>query len=60
METYLLAQATIVNIEGRRKVSIHVVLLNPSDDENTIHAKGNGLVVMKKGVLPSHQLTVLS
>ena len=51
--TFLLAKATIVNVE-RRKVSIEVVLLDPSDDKEIVHAEGGGLVVMNKGVLPHH------
>ena len=47
--TFLLARATIVSIE-RRKVSIKAVLLDP--DTESIHAEGEGLVVMNKGVLP--------
>lgn len=47
--TFLLATATIVSIE-RRKVSIKAVLLDPNTDN--IHAEGEGLVVMNKGVLP--------
>lgn len=51
--TILLAKATIVNVE-RRKVSIEVVLMDPIDDKDVIHAEGDGLVVMNKGVLPGH------
>ena len=47
--TFLLARATIVSIE-RRKVSIKAVLLDP--DKDNIHAEGEGLVVMNKGILP--------
>ena len=47
----LLVKATIVNVE-RRKVSIQVELMDPSED--TVHAEGEGLVVMNKGVLPGH------
>mmetsp|Transcript_29780 Transcript_29780/g.53880 ORF Transcript_29780/g.53880 Transcript_29780/m.53880 type:complete len:216 (-) Transcript_29780:788-1435(-) len=51
VSSILLVKATIVNVE-RRKVSIQVELMDPSDD--TIHAEGEGLVVMNKGVLPGH------
>lgn len=51
--TFLLAKATIVNVE-RRKVSIKVVLMDPNDDKDIVHAEGEGLVVMNKGVLPHH------
>lgn len=50
--TFLMAKATIVKVE-RRKVSIEVVLLDPTNDKDVIHAEGNGLVVMNKGLLPS-------
>jgi len=50
--TFLLAKATIVHVE-RRKVFIEVVLMDPANDEDIVHAEGNGLVVMNKGVLPS-------
>lgn len=49
VSSILLVKATIVNVE-RRKVSIQVELMDPSDD--TVHAEGEGLVVMRKGVLP--------
>jgi predicted thioesterase len=51
VSSILLVKATIVNVE-RRKVSIQVELMDPSDD--TVHAEGEGLVVMNKGVLPGH------
>jgi predicted thioesterase len=47
--TFLLAKATIVSVE-RRKVSIKAVILDP--DMDSLHAEGEGLVVMNKGVLP--------
>lgn len=47
--TFLLAQATIFSVE-RRKVSVKAVILNP--DTDSVHAEGEGLVVMNKGVLP--------
>jgi len=48
----LLVQAKIINIE-RRKVSIEAVLLDPmKEDDNAIHATGSGLVIVNRGVLP--------
>lgn len=48
----LLVRATITSIE-RRKVSIQAELVDPTDD--SIHATGDGLVVMNRGVLPGLQ-----
>lgn len=48
----LLVKAKITRIE-RRKVYVEAILVEPSlDGEDVIHAKGDGLVVLNKGVLP--------
>mmetsp|Transcript_32681 Transcript_32681/g.75237 ORF Transcript_32681/g.75237 Transcript_32681/m.75237 type:complete len:94 (+) Transcript_32681:246-527(+) len=52
VQTFLLAQAEIVKME-RRKVSIEATLSDPTAD--VIHAKGNGLVIMNRGVLPDEE-----
>jgi len=52
VDSILLVQAKIINIE-QRKVSIEAVILDPKDDENNaIHATGTGLVVINRGILP--------
>jgi acyl-coenzyme A thioesterase PaaI-like protein len=47
----LLVKATIVRID-RRKVFVEANLVEPTDGEGVIHAKGDGLVVLNRGVLP--------
>ena len=49
VKSTLLVQAVITSIE-RRKVSIEAELTNPVD--KSLHAKGEGLVVVNRGVLP--------
>jgi acyl-coenzyme A thioesterase PaaI-like protein len=52
VDSILLVQAKIINIE-RRKVSIEAVILDPKNEENNaIHATGTGLVVINRGILP--------
>lgn len=56
VDSVLLVKATITKVE-RRKVSISAELIDPAEeanDDNTgnIHATGEGLVVLNKGVLP--------
>jgi acyl-coenzyme A thioesterase PaaI-like protein len=51
VDSFLLVKATITKIE-RRKVSVTAELIDPSDTENIVHAMGEGLVVMNRGVLP--------
>jgi acyl-coenzyme A thioesterase PaaI-like protein len=52
VDSILLVQAKIINIE-RRKVSIEAVILDPKNEENNaIHATGTGLVVVNRGILP--------
>ena len=46
----LLVKATIARIE-RRKVHVEVTLFDPAADD-VVHAKGDGLVVLNRGVLP--------
>jgi len=51
--SYLLVRARITKVE-RRKVSVIAELIDPSetDDNSSIHATGEGLVILNKGVLP--------
>ena len=52
VDSILLVQAKIINIE-RRKISIEAVILDPNNEENnSIHATGTGLVVVNRGILP--------
>ena len=56
VDSFLLVKATITNVE-RRKVSIFAELIDPAeesgeDNNENIHAIGEGLVVLNKGVLP--------
>ena len=53
VDTYLLVKATITKVE-RRKISISAELIDPSceDQTNNLHATGEGLVILNKGVLP--------
>ena len=56
VDSFLLVKATITKVE-RRKVSISAVLIDPAeeageDNNENIHATGEGLVVLNKGVLP--------
>ena len=46
----LLVKAAIARIE-RRKVYVEAALLDPAADD-AVHAKGDGLVVLNRGVLP--------
>jgi acyl-coenzyme A thioesterase PaaI-like protein len=53
VDSFLLVRATITKIE-RRKVSIRAELIDPDENEhggNNIHAIGEGLVVLNRGVL---------
>ena len=51
VDSILLVQAKITNVE-RRKVSIEAVIKDPKDgDDNCIHATASGLVVVNRGVL---------
>ena len=51
VDSILLVQAKITNIE-RRKVSIEAVISDPKDEnENCVHATASGLVVVNRGVL---------
>lgn len=50
---FLLARATITKVE-RRKVFIEAVLMDPENGNDIVHAEGDGLVVMNKGILPNH------
>jgi len=54
--SFLLIKATITQVE-RRKVSVRAELIDPSCDENNIHAVGEGLVVLNRGVLPEEPQT---
>ena len=55
VDSFLLVKATITKIE-RRKVFITAELIDPAeeadDDNNNVHAMGEGLVVLNKSVLP--------
>lgn len=51
VDSILLVQAKITNIE-RRKVSIEAVIKDPNNDnDNCVHATASGLVVVNRGVL---------
>lgn len=50
VDSVLLVQAKITHIE-RRKVSIEAVILDPKEEQNTVHATASGLVVVNRGVL---------
>jgi acyl-coenzyme A thioesterase PaaI-like protein len=52
VDSILLVQATITKVE-RRKVSVTAAIVDPSQ-ENAIHATGEGLVILNRGVLPDH------
>ena len=54
VDSFLVVSATIAKIE-RRKVSITAKLVDPSGDEAVVHAEGEGLVVINKGVLPEER-----
>jgi len=47
----LLVQAIIARIE-RRKVFVEATIVDPASEEDGVHAKGDGLVVLNRGVLP--------
>jgi hypothetical protein len=49
VNTTLLIRGTITNIE-RRKVTVKAELLDPVDE--SVHATGEGLVVLNRDVLP--------
>jgi acyl-coenzyme A thioesterase PaaI-like protein len=51
VDSILLVQAKITNIE-RRKVSIEAVIKDPKDEnDNCVHATASGLVVVNRGIL---------
>ena len=54
VQAILLVQARIVKVE-RRKVFVEAELVDPgmNGKEDVYHAKGDGLVILNKGVLPA-------
>lgn len=56
VNTTLLIRGTITTIE-RRKVSVFAELLDPVDD--SVHATGEGLVVLNKDVFPDLSSDIL-
>ena len=50
VDNYLLACGTISQITGR-KVSVLATILDPANDD-IVHAEGDGLVIMNRGVMP--------
>jgi hypothetical protein len=50
INSWLLVRGIISKIEGR-KVSVTATITDPAN-ENTVHAEGDGLVVLNAGVLP--------
>ena len=55
VRTTLLVTAKVVRME-RRKVSVEVELSDPANG-NVVHAKGDGLVILNRGVLPEDTTT---
>jgi hypothetical protein len=53
VDSIFLVQATITKVE-RRKVSVSATIVDPSQD-NVIHATGEGLVILNRGVLSEHE-----
>ncbi|CAB9509879.1 Thioesterase superfamily [Seminavis robusta] len=54
VDSFLLVKAKITKVE-RRKVSVTAELIDPANNNSAVHALGEGLVVLNKGVLPEQQ-----
>lgn len=58
VDSILLVRATITQVV-RRKVSVAATILDPSDEEPILHASGEGLVILNRGIL-QEQATIES
>jgi acyl-coenzyme A thioesterase PaaI-like protein len=54
VDSMLLVQAKITKVE-RRKVSVSATIFDPSGDDIVVHAEGEGLVILNRGVLPEEE-----
>jgi len=59
VHSVLLVRSTIVKVE-RRKVFVDASIVDPSAEEDVIHARGSGLVILNRGILPDSESNTYS